>query len=114
MCIKYIYNLCFKNDEYEDIIEMKDQNIFDQCMNILNINEPGLVIRYSTETGFITFSKLWINWFNSASTHLKDFIKPYNQLEVGHNLIQLVYFCKIPIKYHKTFLALLEAEYTSS
>jgi hypothetical protein len=111
MCIKYIYNLCFKSDEYEDIIELQEQNAFDECMNILNMNEPGLVIRYTSETGFITFSKLWVNWINNASKHLKEFITPYNQIEVQKDLIQLIYFCKIPVKYHKTFLALLEAEY---
>jgi hypothetical protein len=109
MCIKYIYNLCFKNEEYEDIIELQEQNYIDECMNILNINEPGLVIRYTPET--ITFSKMWVFWINNVSKHLRDFISPYNQLEVGQNLVQLIYFCKIPVKYHKTFLALLEAEY---
>jgi len=113
MCIKYIYNLCFKNEEYEDIIELQDENTFNECMNILHINEPGLVIRYTPETGFITFSKMWVFWFNNASMHLKDFIKPYNQLDVGNELVQLIYFCRIPVKYHKTFLALLEAEYES-
>jgi len=112
MCIKYIYNLCFKNEEYEDIIEFtQEQNPFNECIDILNINEPGLVIRYVPETGLISFSNMWVFWINNASKHLKDFISPYNQLEVGQNLVQLIYFCRIPVKYHKTFLALLEAEY---
>ena len=118
MCIKYIYNLCFKDDEYEDIIELsldsnQEEIIFEKCMNILNINEPGLVISYDWKSGFITFSKLWIPWFNNASKHLKDFIMTYNQIEVQKDLIQLIYFSKIPIKYYKTFLSLLEAEYQS-
>jgi hypothetical protein len=103
MCLQYIYNLCFKKDEYEDVIE--------ECMHILNVNEPGLDIRYTQETGFIAFSKMWVKWSNNVSIHLKEFIKPYNQVEVGNELIQLIYFCRIPKKYHKTFLALLEAEY---
>jgi len=58
MCLQYIYNLCFKKDEYEDVIELQEENYFEECMHILNVNEPGLVIRYSQETGFIAFSKI--------------------------------------------------------
>jgi hypothetical protein len=111
MCLQYIYNLCFKTDDYEDVIELQEENYFEECMHILNINEPDLIIRYNSENGFITFSKLWVQWSNNASIHLKEFIKQYNQIEVGQELLQLIYFCRIPKKYHKTFLALLEAEY---
>ena len=112
MCLQYIYNLCFKKNDYEDVIELQEENCFEECMRILLINEPELVIRYNSEIGLISFSKLWVNWSNNVSIHLRDFINPYNQLEVGQNLVQLIYFCRIPEKYHKTFLALLEADYS--
>jgi hypothetical protein len=111
MCLQYIYNLCFKEDNYEYVIELQEQNCFEKCIHIIKINEPDLIINYNSENGVITFSKTWVQWSNNVNIHLKNFIKQYNQLEVSNDLIQLVYFCIIPMKYHKTFLALLEAEY---
>ncbi len=107
MCLKYIYNLCFKN-EYEDIPE--EPSTIDKCIQIININEPELVISYS-EKGCIIFSKEWDTWRKNISQNLKRFIIPYNQIYIDDILIQVIYFCIIPEEYHKVFLSLLEVEY---
>ena len=104
MCLNYIYNLCFG---YEDIKE----TIFEECIKLLRLHEPGLVVDYNIEKETILFSKMWVYWTDNLSSSFKQFIIPYNKVEADRDLLQLFYFCKIPSKYHKTFLSFIEAEY---
>ncbi len=109
MCITYIYNLCFKNDNYDDISEFKDEiSVLDKCVILLKGKDPYLVLKYTSDC--IIFSKSFIPWYNSVKPDLKSFLDLFKQIEIDPSINQLVFFYKIPIHYHERFLNLLKME----
>jgi hypothetical protein len=109
MCIKYIYNLCFKNNDYNDIVEMQEEiTVLDKCVILLKEKDPELVLKYTSDC--IIFSKSFIPWYNTVKPDLKNFLDYFKQIEVDPTIKQLIFFYKIPIHYHERFLYLLKIE----
>jgi len=114
MCVSYIYNLCFKNNQYDDIseinVEMKEEmTTLDKCILILKEKENGLILSYTSDC--IMFSKSFIPWYIKVKPELKKFLDFFKQLEVCPEINQLIFFYKIPIEHHGRFLYLLKLEY---
>ncbi len=111
-------NLCdflFKRCNYDtidDIDNITEKEVFLECINLLKINEPYLILSYNLENGTLLFSSGWKKWLSMLDNHFKDFISQFNQIEVHDNsIIQKIYFCKIPERYYTTFLTFLQTIY---
>ena len=126
MCKIFFQKLCndYKEiDDYDDKIPKEETWYFTKCIKILNKEEPNLIISYNITNNTIIFSREWNEWIKKISFSFKQFISEFNQINIDFsymrnpnevredNIIQEIYFCKIPLKYHKMLVAFLEVEY---
>jgi hypothetical protein len=110
MCKLFFSNF---NHNYDEIPTI-DLYPFIESIKILNKQEPNLVLSYNLENNTIIFSKEWSIWINKINFPFKKFISEFNQVNIDDNIIQEIYFCKIPLKYHKMLFTFLEMEYSNS
>ena len=114
MCKIFFQKLCndYKEiDDYDDKIPKEETWYFTKCIKILNKEEPNLIISYNITNNTIIFSREWNEWIKKINFSFKQFISEFNQINIEDNIIQEIYFCKIPLKYHKMLVAFLEVEY---
>ena len=100
----------FLKNDYQTIDELKELPTLMKCIEILIKNECNLILSFNIDNNTILFSKEYSNWINKIDFSFKQFISRFNQIDTD-SLIQEIYFCKIPEKYHSAFLFFLHLEY---
>uniref|UniRef100_A0A6C0DK88 Uncharacterized protein n=1 Tax=viral metagenome TaxID=1070528 RepID=A0A6C0DK88_9ZZZZ len=108
MCCEFILKY-FR--DYEDIEDLcKESYYFDKAIKILNKNEPGLILYY-TSNGNVTFSDRFIRWYNSLPEPFFVFISNFEIVKATCEIKQLFYMGKLKREDHHLFFILITNYY---
>jgi hypothetical protein len=109
MCCEFILSY-FRDREYDEVEELKEEEAFEESMKILIKYEPGLIINYNSN-GNITFSLLFLSWYNRIPDPLLTFMNEFNIVRATCDIKQLFFMGRLDINKHYLFLRLVKDNY---